>query len=75
MKIIYGNWGVKNYVKEDHRTYTLDATFVVAKRKLAFCNRNRDHLLSYNAVFVCLFVCLFALFNISVLCLLTWCTI
>ena len=30
MKIIYVNCGVKNYMKEDHRSY---ATFAVAKRK------------------------------------------
>ena len=31
MKIIYVNCGVKNYVREDHRSYY--ATFAVAKRK------------------------------------------
>ena len=33
MIIIYVNCGVKNYMKKDHRSYTVYATFAVAKRK------------------------------------------
>ena len=33
-KILYENCGVKNYMKEDHRSYTCRCTtFAVAKRK------------------------------------------
>ena len=31
LRIIYENWGVKNYIKEDHRNYRCN--FAVAKRK------------------------------------------
>ena len=33
MNIIYENSGVKNYMKEDHRSCIVDATFAVGKRK------------------------------------------
>ena len=45
MKIIYENYKVKNYVKEDHRSYRRN--FCNWEKK-AFCVYNCDDLLSYN---------------------------
>ena len=49
MKIIYENWGVKNYMEEDHRSYR--RSFCSWEKK-AFCScvYNCDDLLSYNCL-------------------------
>ena len=47
MKIIYENCGVKNYVKEDHRSYRRN---FCNREKNAFCVYNCDDLLSYNCL-------------------------
>ena len=82
MKIIYENCRVKNYMKEDHRTYRRN--FCSCDKKAFFSQLQKVasaitamiffHII-LRLLLLFLFVCLFTSFNISVLWLLTWCTI